>query len=213
MQVGVEHPVAHDLPEHGAEQRVGGGTAYLRVKPRDQFGGLRHGRTVEALHHDQPRRGMGFIDPGDAYAVAGERGPHSGHVVDLHAVVELLPQGIGEAVGQTFDADRAGPGCVAVERAGESVEDFEILRCLGDGSGPLDLDHHVAPVGQGRAMHLGNPGRGQRRLGHRPEDLVNRPGELGFEDRPHGLPRLGLGPVGECGELADEGFGEHVGAG
>jgi hypothetical protein len=65
---------------------------------------------------------------------------------------------------------------------------------------------------EGRTVHLRKRRRGERRLLHRGEHLVERPAELALDPAPDLDERTRWDGVVEAAESADEGLGENVGA-
>ena len=137
------------------------------------------------------------------------------HVVGFEAEVELLDDRLGEQldqgrrVGQRRDRDAADEGRGDPAHGGQIPPD-QVWRH----GRPLHLDHDLLAGAQ--AWRRG-PGRSTPpRAGSRSNEektSVERPAEVGLDDRPDGLERLGRDPVAEQLELADQLLGEDALAG
>ncbi len=76
--------------------------------------------------------------------------------------VELAQHRFAELVEERRDAEAPSELGMLVEEGGHFAERLEIVEHLLADAGPLDLERHLAPVAQYRAVHLRDRGGGDR---------------------------------------------------
>ena len=99
------------------------------------------------------------------------------------------------------DLDRAEPapgGQGALGKLRKPVEKLQIALEGALDARPQDLDRHRLAGRGDREVHLRDGGRGDRLVGERPEERVERHAELGLHDGPRGLRVEGRQAVLQC---------------
>ena len=162
MRVGVEEAVDQQHLDRGADGRVGD-------RHRVEAGGddrlaVGRGDAVDELHRDHALRGQVPVDLRNVDAVDPvEVLCEAARVVRLDRVVELEQQRAAELRHHLLDADVARRARAPLHRVRRAAEDLQVRLDLVLDPRPLQLDHDVASVLEGRAMHL-RERRGRERL-------------------------------------------------
>ncbi len=203
MGVRVEEPVHEDHLHPGLGQ-AGREPAAVLVGPVVKLE-LCERRPLDALHDQHP---WGRVPPEDLrhvdLRVVGEVATERVGVVRLDAVVELAPDRLRELIDQGNQVDERQAVDAVLEQAGELVQQLNVGVDLALRVGALDLDDHLVPARQARAMHLADRGRGDGLLVELGEDLFDTQPELGLDDPPDVGERLGPGTVLELAQLLDD---------
>src|SRR5690606_764951 len=154
------------------------------------------------------------IDGGDDHvAVAGEVGGEAVDVAALGGEVQLVQHGLGQLGDQGARAIAGDLGAGLFGAADQFGDQAQVGLDARAHAGAADLDHHLGPVVQGGAVHLGDGGGGQRRRVETGEDLFRRPAQGGFDLGPQRLEVEGRSSALELFELGDPVGGQQVRAG
>ena len=189
VRVGVEEVVAEHLGVEHPHALFG---QLAAVDPgRIQRGDVVGGNAGDPLHG---QRALGAVAPHHLRHVQVRRVcPQPAHDAGVGAFaleVQFGGQGGLDLVHHQLRADPVGIGMGAVDQRGQRAQQGDVGGDLLLDARAQHLDHHLAPVAQARAMHLGDRGRSQRRgveagegLGHRPAQrlLDDLPGRIAIE--------------------------------
>jgi hypothetical protein len=209
---GAHHPEVDDGdPPAGLHEEVAGvgirvEEAVLEDHPADGLGRV-HGQQVpvepgvlergvvvdldapDPLHREDPGGGglpedLRDVHPGVAHEVLG----HPLGVARLREVVQLVPQGLGELVGETHEVEVLHGRPVGGQQLGQLREDLEVAVDLLDDAGAAHLHDDVHPLVDGR-VRLADRARGEGHGVDLGEDVLRRGVGLRLDHRPDLLRR------------------------
>lgn len=211
VRIGVEGAVLED---------------HLQNEARGAFG---ERQPVDARRVE--RRPVVDLDPADAlerqHAAAASLPEHRGNVhrrvvhevaretlgvVCLAHVVELGPDGARELLGQADQIQLARALPAPARRDGETPQDLEVALDLLDHSGPSHIHDDLGPVVEARRVGLADRRRSDRRRVEGREEILERPPQLGLDDRADRREGLRRHLVLELRQLARVVGWEEVGA-
>ena len=186
----------------------------LEVEPALLEVGVVERHPVDELFAEDLARGELLVDGrhvnvGVAYEVRRE----AAHVIGLDLEVDLLGERLLELVDQADGVVAAQLRDPLLGLVGEPAQDREVgLDHLVE-VGALDLEHHLAPVLEGRAVDLRDRGRGQGLVVELAEHLVHGAAELVLDELADPLAAEGLDLVLQLAQLGHELERDQVGAG
>ena len=168
-----------------------------------------HLDAVEVLEHQELPGGEVAVDARHAHrGIVGEGGADADRRVALAREVELEAHKLGDLVNDAAEIEAprhaAGDACQKAEAGQVDARQPRDLRVL-------HLHHHRRAVAERGPVHLRQRRRGQRRLVHLREHLVQRAAELALDLGSHLPERPGRYGVVKAAEAADEDLGEGVG--
>ncbi len=168
---------------------------------------------VEPLHHQHPPADERGVRPRhDDPALLGLREDAGDveHVLRFESEVELLDDRLREQLDQRRRIRQRRHRDAAHQAGREPGERGDVVAEALRDLRPLHLDHDLFAGAQPGRVHLGDRGRGDRRLVERLEQLLERTAEVDLHHCPHVGERLGRHLIAQQLELVDQLVGEEA---